>query len=122
MLYDVVPSVPEPDYVSYSAWESIGDPTLLLRDLRDLQTHFKAPLIVGEFGFDRGLDRSADDHAAAALSAILKAQMRYAVWWQIFDQPPLEGLGDKGQYGLYDDAGHLTTIGSRFLNQFSTAP
>jgi hypothetical protein len=122
MLYDILPSVPEPHYVSYSAWESTGDPAVLQRDLRDLQTHFKAPLIVGEFGFDRGLDRSADDHASAALAVIRKAGMRFAVWWQIFDQPPLEGLGDKGQYGLYDDTSYLTTIGSRFLNQFSTAP
>lgn len=113
-LYDVLPSVPEPDYISYSAWESTGSPDQLTKDLRDLQALVHGKLMVGEFGFDRGLDPSAADHAAAALAVMRKAGMAYSVWWQIFDQPPLAGLGDKGQYGLYDDSGQLTTIGKRF--------
>jgi hypothetical protein len=113
-LDDVLPSVPEPDFVSYSAWESIGSPDQLAQDLRDLQARVHSKLMVGEFGFDRGLDPSAADRATAALAAMRKAGMAYSVWWQIFDQPPLTGLGDKGQYGLYDDSGQLTTIGKRF--------
>ncbi len=120
MLDDVIPSVPEPDYVSYSAWESTGNPDQLSKDLQQLQTRFHSKLMVSEFGFDRGADPLAADHAAAALAVMRKAGMPFAIWWQIFDQPPLEGLGDKGQYGLYDDAGKLTPIGSRFLDQFST--
>jgi hypothetical protein len=120
MLYDVLPSVAEPDFVSYSAWESAGSTGGLTEDLRDLQARVHSRVMVGEFGFDRGLDPGAADHAAAALAVMRNAKVGYAVWWQIFDQPPLEGLGDKGQYGLYDDHGRLTPIGSRFLSQFST--
>ena len=119
MLDDVIPYVAEPDYVSYSAWESIGNPDQLSHDLHQLQSRFGARLLAGEFGFDRGLDPSAADHAAAALAVMRKLPVRYAVWWQIFDQPPLEGLGDKGLYGLYDNTGALTPIGTRFLNQLS---
>lgn len=119
MLDDVIPYVAEPDYVSYSAWESIGNPDQLSNDLRELQSRFGARLLAGEFGFDRGLDRSAADHAAAALAVMRKLPVRYAVWWQIFDQPPLEGLGDKGLYGLYDNTGALTPIGAKLLNQLS---
>lgn len=112
-LYDVLPSVAAPDFVSYSAWESQGDAAHLMEDLRAIQALVHSRVMVGEFGFDRGLDPSAGEHAAEALGAIRKARMPYAVWWQIFDQPPLAGLGDKGQYGLYDDKGRLTSIGSR---------
>ena len=60
MLEDVIPSVTMPDYVSYSAWESIGStPEQLFRDLDELQKRFKGHAMVGEFGFDRGLDKSA---------------------------------------------------------------
>jgi hypothetical protein len=120
MLDDVLPSIPEPDYLSYSAWESIGNPDQLGDDLRQLQSRFRAHLLAGEFGFDRGLDPASADHAAAALAVMRKVPVAYQVWWQIFDQPPLQGLGDKGMYGLYDDSGALTPIGTRFLQQFST--
>jgi hypothetical protein len=45
-----------------------------------------------------------------------RAHLPYAIWWQIFDQPPLAGLGDKGLYGLYDDHGKLTVPGQAFLS------
>ena len=35
MLDDVIPSVPAPDNISYSAWESIGDSEKLTQDLRE---------------------------------------------------------------------------------------
>jgi len=121
MLYDVIPQLPEADYISYSAWESLGNPDQLAADLRELQTRFNGRAMVGEFGFDGGADPLAADHAAAALAVMRKAPVGYAMWWQIFDQPPLVGLDDQGMYGLYDDNGHLTTIGARLREQFSTA-
>jgi hypothetical protein len=45
-----------------------------------------------------------------------RARVAYAIWWQIFDQPPLAGLNDKGLYGLYDDHGKLTAVGKAFLD------
>jgi hypothetical protein len=117
MLEDVIPAVAMPDYVSYSAWESLGLPAeQLFQDLDDLQKRFNGHLMVGEFGFDRGLDQSASEHATSAISAMRRARLPYAIWWQIFDQPPLAGLGDKGLYGLYDDHGKLTAPGKAFLD------
>jgi hypothetical protein len=115
MLEDVIPSVPLPDYVSYSAWESIGStPEQLSTDLDNLQKRFQGRAMVGEFGFDRGLDKSAAEHARAMIGT-MRARVRYSIWWQIFDQPPLNGLNDKGLYGLFDDRGRLTTPGKAFL-------
>jgi len=117
MLEDVIPSVAMPDYVSYSAWESIGaTPEQLFQDLDELQKQFKGRLMVGEFGFDRGLDKLASEHAVRAIRAMHRARVSYSIWWQIFDQPPLAGLGDKGSYGLYDDHGKLTGPGKAFLD------
>ena len=117
MLEDVIPFVAMPDYVSYSAWESIGLPAgQLLSDLDELQKRFKGHLMVGEFGFDRGLDPAAAEHAASAARTMQRARVGYAIWWQIFDQPPLEGLGDKGLFGLYDNQGNLTPPGKALLN------
>jgi hypothetical protein len=117
MLEDVLPSVSMPDYVSYSAWESIGStPDQLFRDLGELQNRFKEHAMVGEFGFDRGLDKSASEHIASAITTMRRARVSYAIWWQIFDQPPLAGLGDKGLYGLYNDQGRLTAPGRAFLD------
>jgi hypothetical protein len=117
MLDDVIPAISMPDYVSYSAWESIGAAAeQLSRDLDELQIRFKGRLMVGEFGFDRGLDPAAAEHATSAISAMRRAHLPYAIWWQIFDQPPLVGLGDKGLYGLYDDHGKLTVPGQAFLS------
>jgi hypothetical protein len=122
MLDDVIPGVPAPDYVSYSAWESIGSPPeQLFRDLDELQTRIQGHLIVGEFGFDRGLDPKASEHATSVVTAIRRARVGFAIWWQIFDQPPLAGLGDKGLYGLYDQKEKLTAPGQTFLDAF-TAP
>ena len=45
-----------------------------------------------------------------------RAHVPYAIWWQIFDQPPLAGLNDKGLYGLYDDHEKLTAPGKAFLD------
>jgi hypothetical protein len=72
--------------------------------------------MVGEFGFDRGLDSAASEHAASAIRTMRRARMSYSIWWQIFDQPPLAGLGDKGLYGLYDDQGKVTAPGKAFLD------
>lgn len=117
MLEDVIPSAPMPDYVSYSAWESIGStPEQLFRDLDELQRRFKEHAMAGEFGFDRGLDKSAAEHAASVTKTVRRAHLAYAIWWQIFDQPPLAGLNDKGLYGLYDDRGELTGPGKAFLD------
>jgi hypothetical protein len=117
MLEDVIPSVAMPDYVSYSAWESIGaTPDQLFHDLDDLQKRFKGHAMVGEFGFDRGLDPEASAHASRAISTMRRARVPYAIWWQIFDQPPLAGLGDKGLFGLYDDHEKLTVPGKAFLD------
>ena len=117
MLEDVIPSVTMPDYVSFSAWESIGsNPDQLFRDLGELQTRFKGHAMVGEFGFDRGVDKSASEHAANAITTMRRARVSYSIWWQIFDQPPLAGLGDKGLYGLYDDHGGLTVPGQAFFD------
>jgi hypothetical protein len=117
MLDDVIPSVPMPDFISYSAWESIGStPGQLFRDLDDLQKRFQGHILVGEFGFDRGLDAAAAEHAQNAISAMRRARVPYAIWWQIFDQPPLAGLGDKGLFGLYDDQEKLTAPGKAFLD------
>jgi hypothetical protein len=123
MLEDVIPAVPPPDYVSYSAWESIGSlPEQLSRDLDQLQRRFKGHLIVGEFGFDRGLDQKASEHAANVVTAVRRARVGFAIWWQIFDQPPIAGLGDKGLYGLYDDLGKLTAPGKAFLDSQPSRP
>jgi hypothetical protein len=72
--------------------------------------------MVGEFGFDRGLDKSAAEHAARVFKTMRRARATYAIWWQIFDQPPLPGLNDKGLYGLYDDHGKLTAPGKALLD------
>ena len=117
MLEDVIPSLSMPDYVSYSAWESIGaTPEQLFKDLDELQRRFKEHVIVGEFGFDRGLDSAASEHASSAITNMRRARIPYAIWWQIFDQPPLAGLGDMGLFGLYDDHGKLTAPGKAFLD------
>jgi len=116
MFEDVIPSVAMPDYVSYSAWESIGSAEQLFRDLEELHTRFSGRVMVGEFGFDRGLDPLASEHGAATVAAMRRAHMGYAIWWQMFDQPPLAGLGDKGLYGLYDEQGKLTPPGKTFLD------
>lgn len=115
ILENVLPSIAMPDYVSYSAWESIGSPEQLMKDLEDLQMRFHGRVIVGEFGFDRGLDPSAVEHARSAIAAMRRSRVSYAIWWQIFDQPPLAGLNDKGLYGLYDNQGKLTAPGKAFL-------
>jgi hypothetical protein len=116
MLEDVIPSLPLPDYISYSAWESIGSTSeQLFKDLDELQRRFKGHVIVGEFGFDRGLDQAASEHVKNAINAMRRARVPYSIWWQIFDQPPLAGLNDKGLYGLYDDHGELTSAGKAFL-------
>jgi len=119
ILDDVIPFVATPDYVSYSAWESIGSAEQLSRDLDELQNRFKGRVIVGEFGFDRGLDPSAADHATTSLATMREARAPYVILWQIFDQPPLVGLGDKGLYGLYDDTGRLTSTGTKTLERFA---
>ena len=117
MLEDIIPSAAMPDYVSYSAWESIGStPEQLFRDLDDLQKRFKGHLMVGEFGFDRGPDQSTAEHAKNAISTMRRAHVTYSIWWQIIDQPPLAGLNDKGLYGLYDGQGKLTAPGKAFLD------
>ena len=117
MLEDVIPFVAKPDYVSYSAWESIGLPAeQLFSDLDELQKRFKGQVMVGEFGFDRGLDQAAAGHAASVAKTMRRARVGYAIWWQIFDQPPLAGLNDKGLYGLYDDQEKLTGPGKAFLD------
>jgi hypothetical protein len=117
MLEDVIPFVATPDYVSYSAWESIGLPAeRLFSDLDELQQRFNGQVMVGEFGFDRGLDQAAAEHAASVARTMRRARVAYAVWWQIFDQPPLEGLNDQGLYGLYDDQEKLTEPGKAFLD------
>src|SRR4029077_12454186 len=78
MLEDVIPVVPAPDYVSYSAWESIGQTAdLLFRDLDELQKRFQGHLIVGEFGFDRGLDQKASEHAASVVAAMRRARVGF---------------------------------------------
>jgi hypothetical protein len=116
MLDGVLPFVPMPDYVSYSAWESAGaGPDQLFRDLVELERRFSDHLIAGEFGFDRGTDKSSADHAVESINAMRRAHLAYAVWWQIFDQPPILGLGDKGLYGLYDEKGILTETGKALL-------
>src|SRR5437762_3367052 len=47
MLEDVTPSVTVPDYISYSAWESIGStPEQLSRDLEELQDRFTGHAMV----------------------------------------------------------------------------
>jgi hypothetical protein len=116
MLDDVLPFVPTPDLVSYSAWESAGaGASQLHNDLEELERRFNGHLVVGEFGFDRGTDKSAADHAVESADAIQRAHVPYSVWWQIFDQPPILGLGDKGLYGLYDEKGNLTETGKALL-------
>jgi hypothetical protein len=116
MLDDVIPFVPKSDYVSYSAWESTAAGSgPLFSDLDALEHQFSGSLIVGEFGFDRGLDKSSGEHAIASVDAMRRAHVPYSVWWQIFDQPPVVGLGDKGLYGLYDEKRHLTETGKALL-------
>lgn len=115
MLEDVIPFVPTPAFVSYSAWESLGDH--LHADLTALKSRFGDRLIVGEFGFDRGLDKDAPTHAATTAQIIRKSAIPYAILWQIFDQPPLAGLGDKGLYGIYDEEDRLTPTGLQLLHK-----
>jgi len=116
MLDDVIPFVPTPDLVSYSAWESAGAGAgPLYGDLDELERRFSGHLIVGEFGFDRGTDKSSAEHAIESANAMQRAHVPYSVWWQIFDQPPVLGLGDKGLYGLYDEKGNLTETGKTLL-------
>ena len=79
--------------------------------------------MVGEFGFDRGLDQAAAEHGVAAARTMQRAKVGHAIWWQIFDQPPLAGLGDKGLFGIYDALGKLTGPGKAFLDsQRSVVP
>jgi hypothetical protein len=115
-LDDVIPFVPKSDYVSYSAWESAGAGAgQLFSDLDALEHQFGGRLIVGEFGFDRGTDKTAAERATASVYAMRRAHVPYSVWWQIFDQPPVLGLGDKGLYGLYGEKGILTETGKALL-------
>jgi len=115
LLQDVIPNVPAPGLVSYSAWESLGDS--LAKDLAELKNRFHEKLIIGEFGFDRGLDPSAPAKLEATLKTIRENQIPCAIFWQMFDQPPLEGLGDKGLYGLYDRNLAITDLGQRILHR-----
>ncbi len=120
VLDDVLPTIPMPDFVSYSAWESLGLPIPeFAQDLAALQKRFGRHLIVGEFGFDRGLDSLAAKRAADVIKVMRTSGIRCAIWWQIFDQPPLFGLGDKGLYGLYDRKGEITQFGVIFSREHS---
>ena len=121
MLDDVIPSVAIPDWVSYSAWESIAaTPGQGLKDLDQLQARFNGRAMIGEFGFDRGRDKSAAEHAATAIDMMRRARISYSIWWQIFDQPPLTGLNDSGLYGMYDNRGRLTAPGKAFIESQSS--
>jgi hypothetical protein len=115
MLDTVIPNVPATNFIGYSAWESLGDP--LFADLKTLKKSFGSRFLVGEFGFDRGLLPDAPARAAQTRNTISEAGIPYAFLWQIADQPPLEGLGDKGLYGLYDKDRHLTTMGAKLLHK-----
>lgn len=115
MLENVMPFVPTPAFASYSAWESLGPG--LRADLQELKSRFHDRLIVGEFGFDRGLVKDAPAQAASTAKTIKEAGIPYAILWQIFDQPPLQGLGDKGLYGIYDEKDRLTPTGIELLRK-----
>jgi len=121
VIDDLLPSIPAPDYVSYSAWESIGGgipEDQLFRDVSEFSDRFPGKFIVGEFGFDRGAVKDAAERATKALRDMQRAHIERSIWWQIFDQPPVLDLGDTGLYGLYDRDEKLTETGRRFIREF----
>ena len=111
ILDDVISSVPQADFYSYSAYESLNDQKLR-EDLKELQIRFGDKLMVGEFGFDRALIPDFEEQAREAVAVMGELGIFYKIWWQIFDQPP--AAGDKGLSGLYDQQGNITALGRIF--------
>ena len=121
----VVPNVPNVDYLSYSAWQSIGVPNdfdvsaRLQNDLSRAQSFApgssRANCIVGEFGANRsfyGEARSAT-RMSSAISGLTGWGASYGVYWQILDNTgPVQDNG----FGAYEPGGVLSSVGQVLHN------
>lgn len=117
VLYDVLPGLAL-DYVSYSAYESIGgpDPAGQLRtDLDTIRAVSGLPVIIGEFGFPR----VAHPDAVALDDVVVKTAaawgVDYAIAWNLFDQSPTDN------FGVFDLNGQPTPFASYFFQLFHSA-
>ena len=72
--------------------------------------------MVGEFGFDRGLDQSAAEHARSAITAMRRASVCIRDLVANLRPAAAAGLNERGLYGLYDDQEKLTAPGKAFLD------
>ena len=114
VLYDVLPGLAV-DYVSYSAYESIGgpDPGAQLRvDLDTIRAVSGLPVIIGEFGFPRAARPDAVALDDAVVKAAAASGVDYMIAWNLFDQSPTE------DYGVFDLDGQPTPFAPYFFQLF----
>jgi hypothetical protein len=109
VLRDILPAL-RPEYVSYSAYESINrdDPARALAvDVATVRLQSGAShIIIGEAGYSRKRWGSAGtDRLHAVIEQALELGVAYLICWNLQDQGP------DADYGLFDDAGELTAVG-----------
>ena len=110
VLYHVLPRVPF-DYVSYSSWESLGQPdpaAALASDLGLIQSVTGSnQIIVGEMGFSRsGSSVRLLPLAAAVTQGAIDWGASYVIYWNLYD------WDTANDFGLFDFNGKLTDTGS----------
>jgi len=117
VLYDVLPGLAV-DYVSYSAYESIGGPepaAQLRADLDTIRSVSGLPVIIGEFGFPRAARPDVVALDDVVVNAAAAWGVDYAVAWNLFDQSPTEN------FGVYDLQGQPTPLAPYFFQLFHSA-
>lgn len=117
VLHDVLTRAPF-DYVSYSAYESLGktDPASALKaDLETIRSIAGAsPIILGEIGFPRSVyAERLIDVAARVTQTALESGVSYIIHWNLYDQDTAS------DFGLYDVDGHATNLETYYVRMYS---
>ncbi len=120
------------DFVSFSAWETLGSSNVgasLAEALEDVRRRTRPQVtaagraffgsrhvVVGEFGYAREWKLPAAimaDRLGAFTQSLEKKRVRYAVYWQLYDNVEGETKG----FGLLDPNGKVTCAGVFLLSQ-----
>jgi hypothetical protein len=109
VLHHVLPAI-RPDYVSYSAYESLNqqDPAqTLTADIAAIRTVSGARgIIIGEAGYSRGIwGDSAVIRLKAAMQSALDSGVAFFICWNLNDQ------SSELDYGMFDKEDRLTPAG-----------
>jgi hypothetical protein len=112
VLYHVIPRI-QFDYVSYSAYESLGRPdpvASLAADLDHIRSIARTSnIILGEVGFRRSLLGDAVLAVASDVNAgAISWGVAYVIQWNLYDQD------DTNDFGLFDQNGILTSLGEYY--------